>query len=164
MNQESYQALTKMLNAFPQSAADLRGLLLTYDEDTTGVPDQAIIEAAGRFRRGEVAGQNKTFAPSIAEFCTEARRIAELLPYRGMTRLTPPTASHIFVPRDDPKTRARMGFKMAVLSASFGVKDGASKVAEANKRGLEDIIALGQTWGVAVPDELWAQVNSRTAS
>lgn len=141
---------------------DLRGLLLTYDEDTTGVPDQAIIEAAGRFRRGEVAGQNKTFAPSIAEFCTEARRIAELLPYRGMISL-PKQYSHTFVPRDDPQTRARMGFKMSVLSASMDVKNGADMVSEANKRGLEDMIALGQTWGVPVPDELWAQVQRRSA-
>lgn len=138
-------------------------MLLTYDEDTTGVPDQAIIEAAGRFRRGEVPDQNKTFAPSIAEFCTEARRIAELLPYRAMAKLPKPTPDYIFVPRDDPKTRARMGFKMAVLSASFGVKDGASRVVEANQRGLEDMIALGQTWGVPVPDEVWAQANSRSA-
>lgn len=143
--------------------SDLRGLLLTYDEDTTGVPDQAIIEAAGRFRRGEVQAQNKTFAPSIAEFCTEARRIAELLPYRGMSKLPKPTPDYIFVPRDDPKTRARMGFKMAVLSASFCVKGGAEQVAEANRRGLEDMVALGQTWGVPVPDELWSQLNARSA-
>jgi len=56
-----------------------------------------------------------------------------------------------------------MGFKMAVLSASFGVKGGAEQVAEANRRGLEDMVALGQTWGVPVPDELWTQLNARSA-
>ena len=79
-----------MFNGFPQSAADLRGLLLTYDEDTAGIPDQAIIEAAERFRRGLVTGQNKEFVPSIAVFCSEARRIAELLPYRNRPALPAP--------------------------------------------------------------------------
>src|SRR6185312_9280923 len=62
-----------------------------YDEDTTGIPDEAIIEAAARFRRGMVKGQSDTFAPSIAKFCTEARRVAELLQYRDRPAL--PAAS-----------------------------------------------------------------------
>ncbi len=157
MNQQAYQEITKMLNAFPQSAADLRGLLLTYDEDTTGIRDEAIMEAAQLFRRGEVAGQNRTFAPSIAEFCSEARRIAELLPYRNTPALPRPTGDREYR-RDDRRTRVRMGFKMSVLSASFAIKNGADMVAEANRRGLDDLIALGQQWGVPVPEELWAQI------
>lgn len=156
MNQTAYQEITKMLNGFPQSAADLRGLLLTYDEDTTGIADQAIIEAAQKFRRGEVGGQSRTFAPSIAEFVTETRRIASLLPFRGTKPLPPPKPTGGFV-RDDRDTRTRMGFKMAVLSASFGIRNGADMVAEANSRGLEDMIALGQSWGVPVPEDLWRQ-------
>lgn len=52
-----------------------------------------------------------------------------------------------------------MGFKMSVLSAgiSMGRVD---DVAEANRRGLEDMIALGQQWGVPVPDELFEQARS----
>jgi hypothetical protein len=33
-----------------------------------------------------VKGQSDTFAPSIAKFCTEARRVAELLQYRDPYR------------------------------------------------------------------------------
>lgn len=154
MNQQAYQALTKMVNAFPQSAADLRGLLLTYEEDTTGIHDQAIIDAAGRFRRGEVAGHNNTFAPSIAEFCVEARR-TPVAAYRSL-----PSPYREPFKHDDKPTRIRMGFKMSVLSAGLGIAGGPDRVAEANRRGLEDLIALGQEWGVPVPDELFEQVKS----
>lgn len=161
MNQTAYQEITKMLNAFPQSAADIRALLLTYDQALTGVTDQAITEAAQRFTCGDVQGQSRTFAPSIAEFVQEARRVASMLPYRNRPALPRPTDPEHDpgFRRDDRKTRIRMGFKMAVLSASFGVKDGADMVAEANGRGLEDLIALGQRWSVPVPDELWQQIE-----
>lgn len=151
-----------MLNAFPQSAADIRGLLLTFDQALTGVTDQAITEAAGRFIAGDVAGQSPRFAPSVAEFVQEARRVDALLPYRNRSALPRPSRDREYDPcfrRDDLKTRIRMGFKMAVLSASFGVKNGADMVAEANGRGLEDLIALGQRWGVPVPEELWHQIE-----
>lgn len=120
------------------------------------IPAQAVIEAAERFTSGLVPNQNKTFAPSVAEFATEARRIADLLPYRGTKSLT---QRPYFYQEPKPGERIRMGFKMSVLSASFGRKDGADMVAEANTRGLEDLVALGQSWGVPVPEELWAQLG-----
>lgn len=90
MNQQSYQAITTMLNAFPQSAADIRGLLLTYDQALSGVSDQAIKATALRFIAGEISGQSKTFAPSIAEFTQEAKRIADLQSYQSRPKLTAP--------------------------------------------------------------------------
>jgi hypothetical protein len=90
MNQAAYQELTKMLNAFPQSPADLAALLLTYDEDLTGISDQAICETAQRYRRGDIPDQNKTFAPSIAEFVASARRQEEYVSNRNKPRLPPP--------------------------------------------------------------------------
>lgn len=60
--------------------------------------------------------------------------------------------------REPPLTVARMGFKMSVLSA--GIAHGAvSRVAQANERGLEDLVALGQEWGVEVPEEVWRQME-----
>lgn len=132
---------------------------MTYDEDTNGIDDQAIAETAQNFRRGAVEGQHKTFAPSVAEFCIEARRLAKLLPFRGKQALPPPSK---YQPHrhDDLKTRIRMSFKMSVLSASFALKGGPDMVAEANRRGLEDMIALGQQFGVPVPEELWDQIKT----
>src|SRR5690349_14870866 len=121
MNQNSYQALTMMLNAFPQSAADLRGLLLTYDQALFGVSDQAICETAQRFTCGEVKDQSRTFAPSVAEFVQEAKRWASLIPFRNRPALPAPVRSepHRF---DDRATRIRMGFKLQVLSAAIALK------------------------------------------
>lgn len=152
MNQNSYQALTAMINSFPQSAVNLKALLLTYDQALSGVPDQAIHDAAANFIAGRVSGQSLTFAPSVAEFCSEARRT----PVAAYRALPPPRRVDSWEPQ--PKEhRVRMGFKMSVLSAGLARQE-VDRVAEANKRGLEDMIALGQEWGVVVPEEIWAQV------
>lgn len=72
-----------MLNGFPQSAAsDKPALLLTFAQALSGVSDPAIIEAAQRFSSGLVPGQSPTFAPSVAEFAQEARRLSELAAVR----------------------------------------------------------------------------------
>lgn len=133
---------------------------MTYEEDTTGIPDTGIIEAAARFRRGIVDGHNPTFAPSIAQFCKEARRCAEEQ-WERANRGRPRQIEHKWVPQP-PETRIRMGFKMSVLSAGLALGR-VDEVAEANKRGLDEMIALGQQWGVPVPEELWAQIRKSAA-
>ncbi|MGN6772643.1 MAG: hypothetical protein ACTHJQ_22755 [Rhizobiaceae bacterium] len=119
---------------------------------------QAVTEAAQRFISGDVKDQSRTFAPSIAEFVQEARRIAELIPFRDRLGLPAPRRyePHRF---DDEKTRIRMGFKMKVLSAAIAMS-AVDRVAEANRRGLDDMIALGQEWGVPVPEELFEQARA----
>lgn len=121
------------------------------------VSDPAITEAAQNFIRGDAFGQtNKTFAPSIAEFVQEARRIHEVIPYR--TKSTLPAPKPLPHKYDDEKTRCRMGFKMKVLTAGIGMGR-VDDVARANREGLEELVALGQQWGVPVPDELWEQLK-----
>lgn len=71
---------------------------MTYDEDTTGIPDEAIIETASRFRKCMVKGQSDTFAPSIAKFCAEARHVAELLQYRDRPALPAPVQMPTYYP------------------------------------------------------------------
>lgn len=159
MDQKAFLAITAMLNSFPQQAAtDSETLLKTYSAVLRDVTSQAITEAAQRFICGDVKDQSRTFAPSVAEFVQEARRIAELLPYRGKIGLPAPRRyePHRF---DDEKTRIRMGFKMQVLSAGIALS-AVNRVAEANKHGLEDMIALGQEWGVPVPEELFEQARA----
>ena len=121
------------------------------------VTSQAVIEAAQRFTCGDVRDQSRTFAPSVAEFVQEARRIADLIPYRGRQMLPAPVhRPHRY---DDAGTRVRMGFKMQVLSAAIALK-AVDRVKEANERGLEDMVALGQEFGVPVPEELFEQLRS----
>jgi hypothetical protein len=161
MDQKAYLSIAALLNAFPQSSSDPDLTLRTFEAVLKDIPAQAVIEASERFMSGLVPEQSDTFAPSPAKLAIEARRIAGLLPYRGMKSLSKPRPYFYQEPKAGEKVR--MGFKMSVLSASFGRKDGADMVAEANARGLEDLIALGQSWGVPVPEELWAQLGQTAA-
>lgn len=49
----------------------------TYEAVLRGVSSRAVVEAAARFVSGLVASQSVTFAPSVAEFAQEARRLDE---------------------------------------------------------------------------------------
>lgn len=52
---------------------------MTYEQALTGVGDAAVDEACRRFIAGDVQAQSKTFAPSIAEFVTEARKRQDII-------------------------------------------------------------------------------------
>jgi len=54
------------------------------------VGDKAVDEACRRFISGDVQGQSKTFAPSIAEFVTEARSRQELIDLKAKPQLPAP--------------------------------------------------------------------------
>jgi hypothetical protein len=155
MDQKSFLAITAMLNSFPQGqATDQELLLRTYEAVLRDVSSEAITETAERFSGNRVTGQSDTFAPSVAQFATEARRMDGLIPYRNRPRLAPPERAHHHF--DDPKTRIRMGFKMSVLSAGIGLKR-VDEVARANAEGLDSLMALAQQWGVPIPEELFNQ-------
>lgn len=77
MEQKIFSALTAMLNAFPQTANDKELTLRTFEAVLRGVSSRAVTEAAARFVSGLVASQSVTFAPSVAEFAQEARRLDE---------------------------------------------------------------------------------------
>jgi hypothetical protein len=161
MDQKAFLAVTAMINAFPQAAASNPDLTMaTFEAALRGVTSQAVIEAAQRFTCGDVPGQSKTFAPSIAEFVQQARFVADVLPMRGRPALPAPGGDYVSNSRDTPEARIRMGFKMSVLSAGVAMGK-VDMVAEANKRGLEDMIGLGQQWAVTIPEDLWSQVGSR---
>lgn len=153
MDQEAYLAVAAMLNGF-QGNGNPDLTMATYEAALRDVTSQAVIEAAQRFTCGDVAGQNRTFAPSIAEFVQEARRIADLIPYRNRPRLPPPPEA----PRQhfSREHRTRMGLKMSLLSAGLERRQ-VTRVSEANRRGLDDLKALAQEWGVPIPEELWSQ-------
>ena len=134
MNQAAYQEMTKMLTGFPQSQADIMALLLTYDEDLTGISDQAIVETAQRYRRGDIPDQNKTFAPSIAEFVTSSRRQEEIVAIRSRPRLqAPPVRPLPASPPEQRRTdeeRARQAERMARFHAAEDSEKAKAKAAE----------------------------------
>lgn len=85
------KAIGAMLNSFPATAGDIDVLVRSFAASTAELPPQATCETAERFMKGIVAGQNTRFAPSVAEFATEARRIAELRQSIARPRLPSPT-------------------------------------------------------------------------
>src|SRR5688572_23184275 len=143
MNQNSFQAITAMLNGFPQSGAATKALLLTYDADLTEISDQAICETAQRFRRFEIPDQSKTFAPSIAEFVDAARKQDEFIAARGQPRLPAPRG---YVPAADiPGANLRMRLKMPMYQAAFGNGPRMDALAKANAEGFGAMAALAMS-------------------
>jgi hypothetical protein len=144
MNQHSFQAISAMVNAFPQSSAEKKALLLTYEKGLGGVPDRAISETAIRFIRNEIPHQSPTFAPSVAEFVQAARRV----PIERVMLPKPERQREI-----DPGERARMRLKMPMYNHATrcGLMAGLDA---ANKAGFSAMISLAHKWGVPIPEEL----------
>jgi hypothetical protein len=94
MDQKAFLALTAMLNGFPQGAGNPDLTMGTYEAVLRDVSGQAVVEAAQRFVTGDVEGQSKTFAPSVPEFVTEARKRQEYLDLKARPRLPAPTPYH----------------------------------------------------------------------
>lgn len=90
MSQQTLIAIATMLNAFPQAAGDIDVLVRSFDAATEKMPSRAVCEAAELYMRGEVKGQNLRYAPTVAEFATEVRRIAELHQFLARPRLPAP--------------------------------------------------------------------------
>jgi hypothetical protein len=79
MNNTAMLEIARMQNSFAQTAANPDLTRDTYKLALEGLSSQAVIEAAHRFITGDVPDQSKTFAPSIAEFVTEARKRQEII-------------------------------------------------------------------------------------
>jgi hypothetical protein len=90
MDQKAYLAVVGMLNSFPQANSNPDLTMGTYEQVLQGLSPQAVTEAAQRFTMGDVAGQSKTFAPSIAEFVAEARSRQEYIDLKAKPRLPAP--------------------------------------------------------------------------
>jgi hypothetical protein len=90
MDDMALMEVTRMLNAFPMSNTNPDLTLETFEMATSGLSSQAVIEAAQRFVLGDVQGQAKTFAPSVAEFVAEARRRQEYIDIKARPRLPAP--------------------------------------------------------------------------
>jgi hypothetical protein len=90
VDQRAYMAIVTMLNAFPASNSNPDLLMGTYESVLAGMSSQAVIEAAQRYTMGDVQGQSKTFAPSVAEFVQEARQRQEYIDIKDKPRLPAP--------------------------------------------------------------------------
>lgn len=125
---------------------------MSFEQVLGDVSDAAIQEAALRFRRGEVPGQNKAFAPSSAEFNDEAKRLHDLLPYRDRPKIPAPRREP--APVQTPAERARMRLKMPMLRHAFRSREMMSALDRANRSGFGAMVVLSRDWGIPIPDEL----------
>jgi hypothetical protein len=75
-----------MLSAFsPGKVANLTATISLYTMPikNEGINQEACAETARRFWTGLVDGHNMAFAPTVAVFLIEARKIQEAMPLRG---------------------------------------------------------------------------------
>ena len=68
------KAITGLLTSFPQVAADRENFIKIMVKAVADIPDGAVVMASKRYIRGEVPKHDPRFAPSVAEFCNEARQ------------------------------------------------------------------------------------------
>lgn len=111
-----------------------------------GLCPTAVIEAARRFTMGDVQGQSKTFAPSIAEFVTEARQRQEYINIKAKPRIPVyrhHTGSPFYVRQE--KTRTKYS-ECPILAENVGLDEYRRRVREFPE-GHAWIAALATVFG-----------------
>ncbi len=102
MSKRTKETLLLMLNAFPQSqATDMELVVRTYVAVVAEFSEETILKTASRYTSGAVPGHEGRFAPTTAEFCIEARKVAETLATlarRKMQSLPPRSAERDLPP------------------------------------------------------------------
>jgi hypothetical protein len=146
MDQRTYLEVAAMLNSFPQGSADPDVLIATFEKATAHVDNRAIAEAARRFTCGEVKTANPTFAPSVAEFVQECRRVP-------IERPSLPKPERELSVDDAAKARLRLKMPMYRYATECNLMP---QLDAANRSGFSAMIALADRWGVPIPEELLA--------
>lgn len=132
MDNESYLEIVGMLNAFPMGNSNPDAMMGSYELALQGLCPTAVIEAARRFTLGDVQGQSKTFAPSIAEFVQEARQRQEYIDIKALPKLPPPVYRHhtgtpFYIRQEKTRTRYK---DCAILAENVGIDEYRRRVRE----------------------------------
>lgn len=169
---EIAEHLHLLFSAMPmQAGADPKTALSGYLIALQGRPGWAIEEAVKRFLRGEVDGASKKYCPrppELAEIVAEVispmveRKEAEAKKESEARRLREQIAERT---QFDDAHREKMRFMFSVLQAGLSLKQ-VDRVAAATARGIgtkagiEEMMALGQEWGVSIPESLWRKIGA----
>lgn len=130
MEQKAYLAVVGMLNSFPQGTGNPDLTMGTYEAVLSTMSSQAVIEAAQRFVMGDVEGQSKTFAPSIAEFVTEARKRQEYIDLKNKPRI-PVYRHHTGAPFYIRQEKVRTKYQdCAILAENIGLAEYQARIRE----------------------------------
>lgn len=113
-----------MLNSFPQGKADTDVLLRTFESVLAEYPTGHIVDAARRFTTGLVSGQHTEFAPSVASFTSEVRRLTEQQREVSRLRSLPPAAKPQWQPIAAMRERVEAEMRGRPVLASDMTVDG----------------------------------------
>jgi hypothetical protein len=140
MNQEAFLTVTSMLNQFKQDAADPDVLLATFEKGCAGIDNGVITETAQRYIDNRIKGQHTVFAPTVTQFVTEARRIADLWKYQDRPALPAPERHRGTPPFMVRKEQARTRFAgWSVFKENVGYD-------EARSLSKSGELPVGATW------------------
>lgn len=107
-----------------------------------------------RFMSGKVEGHNTSFAPSVAEFAKEARRVQSKMPVRQKAierkRVLPEALSE--------EERARVRFGLKVWKAATDTKKLEGMPSSLNAHNLSKMVEFAESIGVEIPDEIRLQL------
>lgn len=122
-----------------------------------GLPSWAIEQTVRDFIQGKIdrPARRKGALPTVEEISAEARLHVDR--EASKQRVETARLEQIAERKAEfpPEHRERMGFKMSILSKGLELRQ-VEKVAEANARGLDDMMALAQQWRVPIPESLWS--------
>ncbi len=169
---EIAEQLHLLFSAMPmQAGSDPKTALTGYLIALQNRPLWAIEEAVKRFLRGEVAGASKKFCPrppELAEIVADVlspivmAREADAKQEAEQRRKQEQVAQRTVEFSDEH--RAKMKFMFAVLAKGLALQE-ADRVARASafgigtKRGIEEMMALGQEWSIPIPETMWSSVS-----
>lgn len=160
---EALQPLLVLFAAYPEPYSDKnaerakemeQARVSAYLLGLSKLPGWAIEQAVADFIQGKIDRKKRGTLPTVEEVSAQTRVHVE---NEAAVQRARKARAEIFADRQPPASaeqRERMHFKMAVLSAGIARQE-VDKVRQANERGLEDLMALAQSWGVPIPDSLW---------
>jgi hypothetical protein len=121
-----------------------------------GLPGWAIEQTVRDFIQGKIErpARRKGALPTVEEISAEARAYVDKEASRQRAEIS--RKEQLAERRSEfpEEHRERMGFKMSLLSMGLARQE-VEKVAQANARGLDDLMALAQQWGVPIPESLF---------
>lgn len=166
---ESREPLLLLFSAYPEPWSDrnasgaedlMAARVSAYMLGLDKLPGWAIRQVVTDFIQGKVErpSRRKGALPTVEEISSEARVHVDREASRQRAEAS---RREQFADRSSdfsPAHRARMCFKMSLLSAAWASpSERIDQLAAANGRGMDDLMALAQAWGVAIPESLWSR-------
>lgn len=165
---EARDPLLLLFSAYPEPYSDksagqhdkmMAARVSAYMLGLEGLPGWAIEQAVKDFIQGRVErpARRKGQLPTVEELSTEARGYVEQEASRQRSEQLRREQLAERPSEFSDAHRTRMKFKMSLLSAAYcNPHDRIDRLVEANRTGMDELMALAQEWKVPIPEELWS--------